>query len=255
MKRLRDRANVLERRNTVLNGALYSIRDCPFADSLVLQGGGALHFIYSSPRMSGDLDFVDQTIPQLGLGGYTCALDEWADGIYPINRTKALPPRGVRGKWGFEEGLPLAKVEIESRDLSREAIVTEGRFGPLRVKTPREIYADKVFANLSRLDARRGITRMPFKPNDFFDLNFIVQQLGEYPVPMSDIFEKGIAYGQEHLVRPAMFQEIVDLTRDPENHEFFRECMRSSMIPDVFNLHAFDAQYFNRAAIHFEQYT
>ena len=243
--------DALIQKDKILEEALHSLADSDLVNTMILQGGGALHFVYSSPRYSGDVDFVDESL----FGGsreYADRLKE-AGRDYEICKVKMMSSGlGVRAKWGHEEGKFLAKVEVEARDAG-EYSPSEGKY-PFLVKTPQDIYADKIFANIARHDARKNSGQFPFKPTDFFDLKYLTETLNCEAPSKEVILRKARAYNEEQLVNSATLTEMIDLINDESNHDFFRACLKKSMIPDVYSLHDFDKAYFQKAAEHFEQY-
>ena len=47
-----------QKKHNLYSNGLFSLLN----DKIIFQGGGALHFVYSSPRYSSDVDFVDPSI-------------------------------------------------------------------------------------------------------------------------------------------------------------------------------------------------
>ncbi len=241
----------LKQRDAILEESMFTLLDSPFRDTLIFQGGGALHFVYSSPRYSSDVDFVDPSIDN-GLGDYARRLRE-AGRSYKINNVKAMPSgRGVRAKWGHEENKPLAKVEIEARAADAYDRAT-GKFAFL-VKDPGDIYTDKIFANVSRFNQRKNGSNFPFKPDDFFDLEYITKTLGVQPVSRDRILARARAYDEEHIVTADNLTAMISLITDESKHDFFRHCLRQSMMPDVYRVMHFDTAFFDAVAGHFENY-
>ncbi len=241
----------LIKKDRILEESLHTLSDSKFNETLIFQGGGALHFIYSSPRYSGDVDFVDPTI--------TKNINQYLDQIiqtgnqYEINTAKIMPSgRGVRAKWGHIDKEPVAKVEIEER-AADEYIRSKSKYD-LLVKTPGDIYTDKIFANISRYTSRQDSGQFPFKPNDFFDLVYLTETLGQERVPKERILKRAEAYDLKHIVNPQNLDNMVSMITDENNHDFFRHCLSKSMMPDVYKLLKFDKKFFNKAAEHFEQY-
>jgi hypothetical protein len=137
----------LIKKDTILEEALFKLADSQFNENIIFQGGAALHFIYSSPRYSNDVDFVDPTITN-DIKSYLGKIIKLGH-TYPINTAKIMPSgRGVRAKWGYEVNEPVAKVEIEER-VADEFYRSKSKFN-LLVKTTGDIYTDKIFANVSR---------------------------------------------------------------------------------------------------------
>lgn len=166
-------------RDRILEGVLLSYAQDPqIAQSLVFQGGGALHFIYGSPRYSTDLDFVHATgaVPEATL---LERLKQGAviEGSTIVPNVKVAPGetiRMIRATYRMPSDI-TGKVEIAQIPSSSER-VSVGKYAPLRVETPREIYADKVFATMARMDARGSL-----KPSDLFDLVYLARNFGIFP--------------------------------------------------------------------------
>jgi hypothetical protein len=171
---------------------------------------------------------------------------------FAINRVKQMSSGyGTRAKWG-EVGKPLAKVEIEARAFD-EITQSKGKF-PFRVKTPGDIYTDKIFANLARFDTRSKSSRIAFKPSDLFDLDYLTKSLGIEPVPKSRILDRASAYGKREIVTPELIGNLVEAITDPEKEEMYKEMLKKTLLPDVAPLFPFDRAFFLRIAEHYEQY-
>lgn len=243
--------DILFKRDKILEESLITLANSELSKNLIFQGGGALHFIYSSPRYSGDVDFVDPTITQ-DVEQYQKNILEIGKN-YEINSAKIMSSgKGVRAKWGHIEGDPVSKVEIESRDAG-EYSKSSSKFN-LNVKTPKDIYTDKIFANIARYTARKDSGQFPFKPNDFYDLMYITEQLKQQPSSKEDILKRAKAFDSEHIVNAENIDAMINMITDENNHDFFRKCISKSMMNDVYKLLNFDKHYFNKAAEHFEQY-
>lgn len=242
----------LRKRDKILEDSLFTLADSPLQETIIFQGGGALHFIYSSPRYSSDVDFVDPSIAQ-GVDKYMQKVQQVGE-QYPINKVKIMPSGlGVRAKWGHVDGDPLSKVEIEQR-AADEYNLSKSQYHIL-VKTPGDIYTDKIFANIARYVQRQNTNgSFPFKPNDLFDIDYIQNQLNQEPVPKSRIMERAKAYDSEHIVNNENINNIINLIHDKGNHDFFRKCIQKTMKPDVYNHMKFDDKYFSKVAEHFAQY-
>lgn len=242
----------LRKRDDILVECLYTLADSEFSKTVVFQGGGAMHFIYSSPRYSADIDFVDPTITQ-DIEEYKRKLFALGSGKYEINSIKSMPSnKGVRAKWGHKANEPVGKLEIEERSTD-EYRMSDSKFR-LLVKTPADIYTDKIFANIARYVSRVDITPVPFKPSDLFDLEYLTKTLGQEPVSKESILKRARRYDAEHIVNRENISKLTAIIRDENKQDNFRECIRKSMMPDVFRLMVFDKAYFDKAAEHFERY-
>lgn len=257
----------LKEKDNILEESLDTLVDSPLNDKIIFQGGGALHFIYSSPRYSSDVDFVDPSITE-DIQDYRNVLLNIGS-KYNLNTAVIMKnKKGIRAKWGHVENSPNAKVEIEER-AADEYEKSNGRFS-LLVKSPEDIYTDKIFANIARYVDRKdkaselrllnkeGTNKLnipfPFKPSDFFDLNYLKNELGVNPVPKERIVNRARAYEKEEIVNYSNLTNMINMINDPDNHDFFRHQMEKTMMPDVFKVKKFDKGFFNSVSEHFENY-
>lgn len=210
--------------------------------------------MYSSPRYSNDIDFVDLSIPNIGISNYTNKLETIGKN-YNINKIKIMSSGlGVRSKWGNQKGKMLAKVEIESRATDDLYYMSSGKFR-LLTKSPEDIYKDKIFANISRFSNRKNTNgTFPFKPNDFFDLNYLSNTLNITIPNREQILQRAEQYDRADLVNNENLNEMISLITNKENFEFFKNCLKKITMPDFFKLIKFDKKYFNTVAEHFENY-
>ena len=148
---------------------------------LVLQGGGALHHIYGSPRFSADLDYaqigaVDEGEFQTccerirGLVEAAWGACELAAPVHKgkLHRIKLRVP--IRA--GTVIVLAIERYEtpvhhIDHRPLSGEQEVD----GLVPVEAIAEIMADKIVASIDRMRTRGAI-----KLRDAFDIDFLLQR-------------------------------------------------------------------------------
>lgn len=241
----------VKKREKILESGLETLVDSDFSKDIVFQGGGALHFIFGSPRYSSDLDFVDPKIAE-DINSYMQRIQHTGQD-YNINKVKKMPSgKGIRAKWGFQEGDPLVKIEIEERD-APEYHKSTSRY-PLLVKEVQDIYADKIFANISRYSTRKGTGQFPFKPTDFFDLKYINETLGQGPVTKEKINKKAAAYELQDILTSENINSITTLITDENNHDFFRSTLKKTIAPDIYKLLKFDKKFFTEVADHFDQY-
>lgn len=151
------------------------LRSTSGVPGLVLQGGGALHHVFGSPRFSADLDFAQQ--PDLDEVLLLSALSEAAAMAREAWGTCTLEPATSKGRLhrqklrialdaGTSHVLAIERYEV----LAHEPEIRPGAGGAsLRVESPAEIVADKVVAALDRFSAR-GTTRL----RDVFDVAFLL---------------------------------------------------------------------------------
>ncbi len=246
----------LRLRDEVLTNLLYSIAGRSFLwSNMIFQGGGALHFVYSSPRYSDDIDFV---APQFDATTADAIKDGLMSAIHlhdTIHYTPRVAKEGKDPRKGdylriaysasHTDREPTARVEIRQHTAEEYAPAT-GRFSPLLVESPTEIYADKVVATLGRM-AERGT----IKPTDLFDLDYIVANLdGE--ASEDRIERKAGSYGHFGW-SPENVEAVLRYVTDPKNHDNFQRVIQKSLLPDVSAHRSFDAAYFEQAARHFER--
>lgn len=138
-----------------------------------LQGGAALHFVYGSPRLSADVDFVGT-----GVG------EALAD-LGPELAAAAGNLLGRPCRWSLKRSgrMVRGKIEVEIDQARRLVLPVEAYEVPAHrprldppagtVEEPEEILADKVVATADRL-ARRGT----LKTTDLYDLWYLRTKLG-----------------------------------------------------------------------------
>jgi hypothetical protein len=240
-------AGILRERDEILNKLLYHIASSPSLSSgLILQGGGALHFVYSSPRYSNDLDFVCPNFRQ----DRDALIAELAK-EFKIHDTVGYSPRIAKVEDGYfrvsydpskDQGL-VVRVEVKD-NTAEDFYPAKGAFSPLLVETPQEIYADKIVASLHRM-ARRG----SLKSTDLFDLDHLVENLNGEAGP-DKIDRKSASYGHIGWSRETA-EQVMRYIVDPANHDRFRKDIRRTLLPDVFANRHFDREFFEKAAEQF----
>lgn len=143
---------------------------------LVLQGGGALHHVFGSPRFSADLDFAQQ--PDLDEAALAAALSHaaaQASRTWGACTLEAAPSKGrlhrqklrVALDAGTSYVLAIERYEVPVHE--PETRPTLGRLESVRVESPAEIIADKMVAAVDRFSAR-GMTKL----RDVFDVAFLL---------------------------------------------------------------------------------
>ncbi len=168
--------------------AVLALADEPRA---VLQGGGALHFVYGSPRLSADVDFVGEQV--------AAALAERGPGIaqaaqawigQPARWSLAKAGRLLRGKVSVEiDAARRLVLPVEAYGVPAHRQRLDARAGA--VEGPEEIVAHKIVASADRL-ARRGT----LKTRDLFDLWFLAVRLRTEPPDAELVTRKLRDYGQ-----------------------------------------------------------
>lgn len=163
--------------------------DDPLRDRLVLQGGGALHYVYGSPRLSADLDFV---LADVAAGIDAAAAIERLEtslGGVRLRAELARPSARMLRLTLRDDPAPgrrlAAKVEIYAI-----ASLRPSRHGRLLVEEPVEIAADKVVACLDRLSRRRFV-----KTYDLYDLDRLIALDADLHPPAEMIAQKARSYG------------------------------------------------------------
>jgi predicted nucleotidyltransferase component of viral defense system len=138
-------------------------------DKLVLQGGGALHFVYSSPRYSIDLDFV---MPEPSTPIDSLKLEEMIqDYKYPVNyavkkETDKLTRSCLYLEFDSQKRLAL-NIEI-CRVTPAYPCWKKTELGDFFVEPPYEIMTDKIVAGIGRMN------KDFIKTHDIFDMYYIL---------------------------------------------------------------------------------
>ena len=116
------RSDILRIKDELLETMLDSFRsDDLLRKNLILQGGGALHFIYGSPRHSNDLDFVCEDLKNI----QDEVKDRFKKGI-EFNGTKIVPELKnldssypdrpfIRAKYSLGQNQPTVSLELLSQ--------------------------------------------------------------------------------------------------------------------------------------------
>lgn len=244
-----ERSKVLKIRDRVLEGLLYYVAKHPeLHENLILQGGGALHFIYSSPRYSEDIDFVcpdfrnkkDELVEKLNK-----EMRINKDIVYPSTLTSK--DNFLRQSYHFKEAnKPKGKIEIQEQ-IANEYKKTVGKFTPIQVETPNEIYSDKIIATFYRIQLRNSI-----KDTDIYDLNYILTVLNGNPTEQQ-IEKKAMDYNFYGL-NGRNAQKIINFILNKENHEKFKRNLNRTLMPDVFSTLKINQEYFEKGAELFRKY-
>jgi hypothetical protein len=163
---------------------------------LVLQGGGAVHHVYGSPRFSADLDFAQQ--PDHDQARLHAALSEAAAAATDAWGACAVEPATSKGRLhrqklrvtpraGASYVLAVERYEVPARE--PEILPTRDGGTRVRVESAAEIVADKVVAAVDRFSSRGTL-----KLRDLFDVAFlldrgrpgrdlVIAKLGDYGYP------------------------------------------------------------------------
>ena len=248
------RSDILRIKDELLETMLDSFRsDDLLRKNLILQGGGALHFIYGSPRHSNDLDFVCEDLKNI----QDEVKDRFKKGI-EFNGTKIVPELKnldssypdrpfIRAKYSLGQNQPTVSLELLSQK-SFDNSATEGKYNPIKVESPTEIYADKIAATLIRMKERGS-----FKGTDLFDLNYIDTNFNK-KASFNDIKDKVLSYNKLHVLNPDVSHRVIQYICDPKNQEEFKRTIKKTLLADVSSHMEMDRKYFEGAANHFMQY-
>ncbi len=143
---------------------------------LVLQGGGAVHHVYGSPRFSADLDFAQQAdldAARLAEGlsaAAAAARDAWgACALEPATSKGRLHRQKLRVPLdpGTFHVLAIERYEVEVHEPETRPAL--GGAGLVRVESAAELIADKLVAAVDRFTAR-GMLKL----RDVFDVAFLL---------------------------------------------------------------------------------
>lgn len=265
-----SKAARLRLRDGILENMLVGISQSPASSLMVLRGGGALHFVYSSPRYSADLDFAApeldsnrQKIVDMGLGLKFAVNDV---PIYPELRAnnenniriayavtptkKSTPEADLRFEYVKTKIREVAdvsgKLEVV-KDLPGKNRQSSGKYAPLLVETPDQIYADKIFANLNRM-----LTRGSIKGTDLFDLEWITANFEDGVASESMVEERARCRDHQGWSKEIL-EKVLRYIHTKAHHVGFQRQFRRSMDPDFYQSTTFDSAFFEKAAQHYER--
>jgi hypothetical protein len=201
---------------------------------LVLQGGGAVHHVFGSPRFSADLDFAQQPDldeePPLGGRRLQCTGAPRVARLGRRFREGSQKPRLHRQKLrvaldaGTSHVLAIERYEVPVHEPEIRTAV--GGAEPVRVESPAEIIADKVVAALDRFSAR-GMTKL----RDVFDVAFLLDlgrpgrdlvlaKLADYGYPRDLAPLAGIAASLDEVAAERLRSELRDVLPRPYLERF-----------------------------------
>lgn len=172
------------------------LRNTSAVPGLVLQGGGAVHHVFGSPRYSADLDFAQQldldeerlrtalqaAAAEAGKAWGACTL-EAATSKGRLHRHKLRVPLDS----GTSHVLAIERYQVAVHQPETRPVL--GGTGAVRVESAAEIVADKLVAAIDRF-AVRGMMKL----RDVFDVAFLLKvgrpgrdlllaKLGDYDHP------------------------------------------------------------------------
>lgn len=246
-----EKSEKLKIRDNILEGLLFYVAgNRGIREDLVLRGGNALHFVYASPRYSSDLDFAAEDFDNKKIAIHNELISPilWKYIENLILTYNKIDDNVIRTKYAFGigEDEPFGRVEV-LKDKSFDYKETEGKFNPLLVSTPQEIYADKVYSTLNRL-----ATRGSFKGTDLFDLEYLANNLN------AEANEEQVERKAKHYEYVGFDKKTVEtllkMINDPKLHKKYLKGIRTTMMPDYFEAQKFDKEYFEKCTRHFEKY-
>jgi len=241
--RLMQKTTALREKEKLARNALFIIaKHEPLSESLVLQGGNCLHFIYSSPRHSQDLDFVlankSTSITKIidMIGSVLSAKYNVETSRNYLNKIRLIE----RVKYWKDDSNIRGIIEVADQ-ISLQPTTTEGEFHPLLVELPSEIYADKIIATLERMDTRGSI-----KATDLFDLLYIKETLKITPGE-DELRAKAESYKSKGWNKETL-NKTLNYILSGKNFDKMEEDIRKSMLPDISKLYKFGREFFENAA-------
>ncbi len=249
-----DQSEILKTKSQISEAVLLSFAADPtLANNLIFEGGGALHFVYDSPRHTSDLDFLLPSTPWT----YKEILEALKRGVEYRNSilfatVKPISDRLIEATYSYFYGNHNSigiDVDIKVRDV--EGLlhqITEGEFLPLMVETPLQIFAKKILATLLEMKSRRCIN-----PTYLFDLEYLAEYLG-LSCPLDTIRRTARIYHEEEIITQDLIQRVVEYIGDPSNHSNFVDVIKATLLPEVASRYCFDEKYFKRRADQFRQY-
>ncbi len=242
--------NVFKERDNILEGILTKIQNSEeLRNDLVVCGGGALHFFYSSPRYSGDIDTISLSfdITKNALMEKLIQNIEANDKIY-TPKLKKLTNSYMRVS--YSDNIPnsvCGRIEIDKYGNIEKHKKSCGKFSPILVEEPTEIYCGKIIATLGRMNDRGSI-----KGSDLFDLDYIQNTLNANPTEKG-IVEKAQSFMLNGWTKKNM-DKVIDYIGNKENHGEFIRTLKRSMNPEFYETQKFDNNFFEKSTEHFRKY-
>jgi predicted nucleotidyltransferase component of viral defense system len=242
---LQTKTNSMRQKEELARDALFrAAKDRHLSKLVVLQGGNALHFIYSSPRHSFDLDFT-LSGPKVGMTEAVSLFCNALSDRYEVSKTSSknheMGARALdRIKYWAPETEIRGIVEICAQ-IALNPVEAKGMFAPLLVETPQEIYADKIVATMGRMKARGSI-----KGTDLYDLLYISETL-KITASENEILEKARTYSFLGWERDTL-HKVINHIRSPENFEKMRSDIDARLVPDIAAISKFGGDFFEKSA-------
>lgn len=240
---IKQKIHALREKEELARGAMFRIaKSKVLSERLVLQGGNALHFMYSSPRHSHDLDFV--------LSSKDISMTKTIDLLCNVlSRDYELDKSGTNGQTirnierikYWSKGSDIKGVVEIADQISLYHLSTLGEFNPLLVETAVEIYADKIIATLGRMEDRGSL-----KATDLFDLLYIKDTL-KVVARNDELRAKAETYDLVGWKRETV-ENVLEYILSSENMEKMESDIRKTMLPDVSSIYKLGMEFFNDAA-------
>ncbi len=240
---LKQKRRALRKKDELARGAMFSIaKHKQLPDRIVLQGGNALHFIYSSPRYSHDLDFVlrDRETSMTKTVEMVCDVLSKEYNIEKANGNGTAARTVERVKYWFKDSDIRGVIEIADQ-ISLDPVKTSGTFFPLMVETPSEIYADKIIATLGRMEDRGSL-----KGSDLFDILYIKDML-KVGATGGELARKAETYQFTGWKRETL-EKTVDYILSEDNFPKMEKDIRKSLMPDVSEIYRVGKEFFQKAS-------
>jgi len=240
---IKQRIESLREKAELARGAMFRItKDNVLSERLVLQGGNALHFIYSSPRHSHDLDFVlrNREISVTETIEVLCnVLSKEYELDKPGNSTQLT--RNIERIKYWNRGSDIRGIVEIADQISLNPVNTYGEFYPMLVESANEIYADKIIATLGRM-----VDRGSLKSTDLFDIVYIKDTL-KIIIGNDEIKAKAETYNHVGWDKKTVTIAI-DYILSEKNMEKMESDIRKTMMPDVSSIYKLGKDFFENAA-------
>jgi hypothetical protein len=204
------------------------------SESIIIQGGSAMRFGYSSPRFTNDIDFVtsqklDKTGRDWVIGQLRDAAPSMVENIPVQVRVKEVSEEMFRITFSMElDRGSVAAIKLEgycSAPPATPSVKYQTQYGGVNVESPTEIIVDKIAANLDRIEKRGGI-----KSGDVFDIFFLTNAY-TYKVTKQMVMEKARCYGTELSSKDLKMRLGRILTYLNENNEKIVKDILNSLEP------------------------
>lgn len=235
--------DILKARDKILETLLYYISNNEtLNEELIFQGGGALHFIYNSPRYSCDLDFTAPKYPSIRSDlTEILSKDIKNDEVLLFSNLRIDKNNLLRAAYRYDNGNVqniVGKIEIMHQN-APEYKVAEGKFSPIKIESPEEIYASKIIATLERMGRNSSM-----KGSDLFDLYYLINSLN-------------VSMEEEKIIQRALDRDIIGKSFNTKtldrvmgyiinknNQEQIIKTIKKTMTPDFFSTQKFDKGFF-----------